>query len=324
MKLTDKAAIATHRVIVYGAPKTGKSLLIAKLAEHYKLNWFDNEQGWMVLKSLPVAWQERINLITIPDSRTYPIAAETWLKLIKGDAGSICDAHGKWNCPLCKKDGSPVTEVHLNATQPDTINVFDGLTQFTNSLISHVTKTMPDDYKLQLDDWGNLKVLIDKFLSQVQAARYNVCCVTHEELVEFDDGKKRLVPSAGSAKSSMNTAKYFDDVIFAEVKNKKHTFGSGSTFAMNAVTGSRSGVEIEKSAVPSLLDIFTEYRIGMEIASPMPTPKLSSVEMVALEVKEQDIQAQIRFDTSAKATANTPGNNALANLKLMAQKGTIK
>lgn len=321
MKLTDKIATGTHRVLVYGPPKTGKSLLIGKLAEHYNINWFDCEQGYSVLRQLPMEWQERINLITIPDSRVFPVAAETWLKIVKGDAGTVCDIHGKWNCPLCKRDNAPVTEVHLNATKANTINVFDSLTKFTNSLVSHITKAQPDDYKLQLDDWGNLKVLIDKFLSQVQAARYNVCCITHEELVTFEDGKTRLVPSAGSAKSSMNTASYFDDVIYAEVKNKKHMFSSSSISGMNTVTGSRSGIEIEKQTVPTLLDIFTEYRLGMELPNESIRPSNNDSNSTIITTNSGII------DTSGTAVKNnnsaTPGMNALANLKLMAQKGKV-
>lgn len=304
MKLTEKAIATNHKVLVYGAPKTGKTELVGRLSEHYNINLFDCDQGWTTLTKLPVEWQERINIINVPDSRVYPIAAETWLKIIKGDAGTVCDAHGKWNCPLCKKNNAEVTEVHLNATPRNTINVFDSLTQFTNSCISHITKAMPDDYKLQLDDWGALRVLIDKFLSQVQAARYNVVCITHEEEVGFEDGKKRLVASSGSANSSRNTAKYFDDVIYCEVKNKKHTFGSASTFGMSMVTGSRSGIEIEKSTNPTLLDIFTEWRQGMELVMPDIVESLISV----------DARKEV---VDNKLAVITPGQQALINLQKM-------
>lgn len=320
MKLTDKIASATHRVLVYGAPKTGKSLLVGKLAEHYELDWFDSENGWSVLTQLPKEWQARINIISVPDSRVYPIAAETWLKTIKGDTGTVCETHGKWNCALCKKDSSPTTEVSLGTNGPNKIVVFDSLTQFTNSIISHITKGQPDDYKLQLDDWGNLKVLVDKFLGQVQAARYNIICITHEEQVSFEDGKFRLVPSSGSAKSSMNTAKYFDDVIYAEVKNKKHMFGSSSAYGMNMVTGSRSGVEIEKQAVPTLLDIFTEWRQGMELSNEVKNSGLvTSGVGTSNVVSTVDKGPALVTVTTANVTSNnmtkTPGQIALENMK---------
>lgn len=272
MKLLKKETIATHRVLIYGGPKTGKTELASKLAEKFNLIWFDLENGYTTLLKLPHEWKERIELISIPDSRVFPIAIETMMKVVKGTPTNICHAHGKVDCAICKKEalGKDIndffTTIELNATQPDTIVVIDSLTQFTNSAIAHITKAQPDDYKLQLDDWGALRVLMDKFLSQIQVARYNVVCITHEEEVAMEDGKKKIVPVCGSSNSSRNTAKYFDHVVYAEVKNKKHTFGSSTGFGMNMVTGSRTDVALENSEkagkVPSLLDIFTNTTPG--------------------------------------------------------------
>jgi hypothetical protein len=272
MKLTQKETIATHRVLIYGAPKTGKTELAAKLSEHYNLLWFDLENGYTTLLKLPQAWKERIDIISIPDSRVYPIAIETMMKVVRGTPTNICHEHAKVDCAICKKAalGKDMndffTTVELNATKSDTIVVIDSLTQFTNSGIAHITKQQPDDYKLQLDDWGALRVLMDKFLSQIQVARYNVVCITHEEEVGMEDGKKKIVPVCGSSNSSRNTAKYFDHVVYAEVKNKKHTFGSSTGYGMNMVTGSRTDVALEtteKDKVPTLLDIFTSWK-GLE------------------------------------------------------------
>lgn len=260
-KLTSLSHSATHRVLIFGGPKTGKSELAGRLSEHFNLLWFDCEKGWVTLTKLPPEWQDRINVISIPDSRTYPIAAETWLKVIKGLPSKICHEHGKVDCAICKKAEASFEEVHLNAIGPDTIVVFDSLTQFSNSCVANITKNQPDDYKLQLDDWGNLRVLIDKFLSQVQAAPYNIICITHEEQVPMEDGKMKLVPVSGSSKSSMNTAKYFDHVIYCEVKNKKHIAASATTYGNNIITGSRTGVELEKDAVATLLRIFKQQPV---------------------------------------------------------------
>lgn len=257
-KLSSLSHSATHRVLIFGGPKTGKSELAGKLSEHFNLLWFDCENGWVTLTKLPSEWQEKINIISVPDSRTYPIAAETWLKVIKGIPTKICQEHGKVDCAICRKDLKPFEEVHLAATPNDTIVVFDSLTQFSNSCVANITKNQPDDYKLQLDDWGNLRVLIDKFLSQVQAATYNIICITHEEQVPMEDGKIKLVPVSGSSKSSMNTAKYFDHVIYCEVKNKKHIAASSTTYANNIITGSRTGVELEKDPASTLLSIFKQ------------------------------------------------------------------
>ena len=39
MKLTEFAPSAARKVLVYGPPKTGKTDLVGRLAEHYVLHW---------------------------------------------------------------------------------------------------------------------------------------------------------------------------------------------------------------------------------------------------------------------------------------------
>lgn len=260
MKLSEKAHSLTHKVIVYGAPFTGKTELVGKLALHYNLLWFDLENGYVTLSKLPLALQERIELISIPDSRAFPIAVETLLKVVKGTEVKVCEVHGKVGCPICKKEGNPEVRICLNEVGPDTIVVIDSLTQFTASGISHITKTQPDDYKMDFGDWGQLAVIVDKLLSQIQAARYNLVCISHELEVKMEDGKVKLVPVCGSSQSSRNTAKYFDHAVYAEVKNNKHIAGSSTGYKNNVVTGSRSNVEMEKSVEPNLFDIFTSWK----------------------------------------------------------------
>ncbi len=310
MKLTNKAVSATHRVLLYGGPKTGKTELAGKLSEHYKLIWFDIENGYVTLTKLPKPWQERIELVSIPDSRVFPIAIETLMKVVKGTEVFICEAHGKVGCALCKKDKLPETRVCLNETQADTIIVFDSLTQLTNSGIAHITKLQPDDYKLDYADWGQLAVLMDKFLSQVQVARYNVVCITHESEVELNDGKKKLVPVCGSSKSSANTAKYFDHVVYVEMRNKKHVAGSSTGFSVGIVTGSRTDVELEKAGEhATLLDIFTSWKMkGSNVNE--QGDNLSRV----LEPGNSQSAADVNVDLS-DPIAMTPGQIALANLK---------
>ena len=253
--LKSLQASATASVIVYGAPKTGKSLIAGELAEHFKLIWVDMENGHDTLFQLPEAWQENIELINLPDTRGYPIAIETVLKMIKGPV-AICEQHGKVNCMICKRSEGAVVNVNLPALDNNTIVVFDSLTQLTNSAISHITKGEAEDYKLNYDDWGNLGKLLDMFLSYLQQASYNVVVISHEAEVETEGKKKTLVPVGGTRNFSRNVAKYFGHVVYAERKNKKHVFSSSSTYATTIMTGSRTAVEVEGMEKPSLLSIF--------------------------------------------------------------------
>lgn len=266
-KLSEMTLAKTHRALVFGGPKVGKTELVAQLSSMFDLFWFDLENGWETLLKLPKEQQERIELIQIPDTKIFPIAIETCLKVITGARVEICHKHGKIACQLCKKDNLPFTVVELNALPQTSIVVFDSITQLANSAMNHITKTMDDTYKPEWSDYRNQGQLMDKFLSQVQQAKFNICCITHEAEVEFDDGRKKLVPVAGTTNFSRNTAKYFDHVIYAEVRNKKHTFASSTTYANNILTGSRTDVEIEKSDKPTLLDIF-KYQTEPKPTSP--------------------------------------------------------
>jgi hypothetical protein len=281
MKLSQKTASKSHRCLLFGPPKSGKTQLAGALASDFNLIWFDLENGVDTLKKLPQEQQERIEVISLPDTRSFPIAVETCLKAIRGTKGSICELHGKWICATCAKMGSPGIDIELNSLGLDTIVVFDSLTQLTNSAIAHITKNQPDDYKLAYDDWGNLGKLMDTFLSQVQQAPFHIVCISHETEVEMEDGKQKLVPTAGTRNFSRNTAKYFDEVVYCEVKNRKHVAASSTTYSGNILTGSRSGTVLETEAVASLVSIFKGERGSVNSVSVSATQNTPATKAVS-------------------------------------------
>lgn len=267
MKLTDKVASLVTSVLIYGPPKVGKSQLAGALSEFKNLVWIDMENGYSTLLKFPEEWKQRIEIISLPDTRSFPVAIETCLKLIKGGPVKICDTHGKVNCAMCTKDNKPFTSVELNKLGSDTVVVFDSLTQLTNSAIAHITQGKPDDYKLDFTDWGNLGKLMDIFLSHVQQAPFNVVCISHETEAEMEDGKMKIVPVAGTKAFSRNTAKYFSHVVYAEVKNKKHNFYSSTTSASNLNTGSRTGISLESIVDSPLITLFRDAPISQPKAA---------------------------------------------------------
>lgn len=256
MKLTDKVDSLRERVLVFGGPKSGKTELAARLAEQFNIHLFDMENGYKTLRKLPAAWQERVNVYSIPDTRVYPIAIETMLKVVTGLPIDFCVEHAKVNCMICKKDGKPMEHVELNALGGDDIVIFDSLTQLANSAMAHVKKNDDDLDKPEWTDFMKQGFLMDKILSQCQHAKYNLVAITHEVEAELENGGKKLVPVAGTREFSRNTAKYFDHVVYCELKNKKHAFGSATDYALSVLTGSRSDVAIEKLGTASLLPFF--------------------------------------------------------------------
>lgn len=255
-KLSEVSDQVAKKVLVYGASGSGKTRAVGQLANKYNLIWLDGENGWETLKQLPKEAQARIELIRIPDTKDLPMFAETVAKILTGAPCKVDDATGKVNHPLREKDKRPYTEVHMAEVDRDTILVIDSITQLVSSVTFQIIKGKPDDYKLDWDDWGNLGVVMNKLLTYIQAARYHVVAITHENIVTNVDKSEAIVPVGGTRNFSRNTGKYFGDVVYMEVKNKKHMAASSTVFSNKISTKSRTDVALEKDAEVDLLKLF--------------------------------------------------------------------
>lgn len=278
MKLTKIAQNPIQHILVYGPPKVGKTQLVTELTKQFNIFYIGLEQGHAVFYKLSHEQQERVEMLLLPDSKDWPIAAETLTKVFKkNDVGyNVCNEHGKIDCQVCKMkqlkepEGEFFTHVNLYALGRDWVVVVDSITQFTDSCIAHITKSQPDDYKLVQDDWGNLAKLMANFFGRAQVTPFHLVCISHETEAEMEDGKTKIVPTAGSRNFSRNSAKYFDHVVYCQVSQGKHTFASMTTQTINIVVGSRTDVDIKKE--PSLIPFFTG-----EIKKPEAQPSIPNV-----------------------------------------------
>lgn len=263
MKLADYKPAAARKILVYGAPKTGKTDLVGQVAAIKKLWWFDLEDGIKTLLGSPrmtAAALDNIELFKIPDTQTFPIAARTLLKVIKGNPVAICHAHGAVACPVCTKAGAPTSSISLKDFTNDDVLVIDSVSQLAASAMNDIQKDVIAadrfDKKPDWDDYANQGRIMDRIFSIMQQAPFHVIAISHEQLVEMEDGKKKLVPIGGTSQFSKTFAKYFDDVVYCEVVNKKHKVGSSTGYSNSITTGSRTNKVLESMAEPSLLELF--------------------------------------------------------------------
>lgn len=256
--------------VVFGKPKTGKTELVGELAEHgFNLHWVDLEAGSKTLiNSVSPEAQERIMIYKIPDTREAPMAVETCLKVIRPGSYLICHKHGKIGlpkCPLCAKDLKAGYDA-LDNTKfgMKDILVFDSITQLSASIMAHIGTGKDDTWKPDWDDWNREGNILDTFLGKVQNAPFHVICISHENAVKIND-KESLVPTAGTRNFSRNSAKYFDEVVYTNIRNLRHEAASSTTYSNSIVTGSRSRTKLEdqkevdvktKESHISLLPIF--------------------------------------------------------------------
>lgn len=258
MKLTDyKQTKESDKTLIIGLPGTGKSTLAANLSLTHHLIWIDIENGVKTLTKLPQTAQDNIDLIMIPDSAAVPMAADTIVKLFKTGKANICNEHGKIDCALCKVNKpTEFSFIDFSTLTKNDIVVLDTVTQLGFSILSHVTRKIDLETKLDWEQWGTIRRLTEFIASQIQAFDFNFVCIAHLADSKLEDGKVMLVPQFGSSVMSGTFAKVFDHVVYTEVVNGKHKAGSSTGYKNNILTKSRTDFRIEDLPVPSLLPIY--------------------------------------------------------------------
>ena len=166
MKLHEDEDILGSTTLLYGEPKTGKTELAGRLAEYFKIIWFDLENGSRTLRTrIPKAYHPNIELIKIPDTRTNPVGINTLLKVYTGAPVQICNIHGLIGCVSCAKIQGGTTRVCLNElNKEEHLVVCDGLSQLTDSAYSQISGGDPTK-KFEWDDWLKLNQLLAMVLS---------------------------------------------------------------------------------------------------------------------------------------------------------------
>jgi len=263
-----------QHILVFGPPKSGKTVLVGKLAEHFRLVWLDLDGGVKAIRNnVAPEFHKNINVISMPDSKAFPVAIETTLKIFTGAPVRICAKHGVHQCSACVKDpGAAWTEFCLNTMEDDQILVIDHAAQLSQSCTNFITKGKGDDYKPDWDDWMKQGVLLDRIFSHIQTGRYHCCVITHEMGIEMEDGKEKLVPTCGTRNYSRTFAKFFDHIVYSELFNKKHKFTSSTTGTLNALTGSRTNVALEAEQTPELYMMFDKVRRTAQVAKTPSSP----------------------------------------------------
>jgi DNA polymerase III delta prime subunit len=246
-----------QHVCLFGFPGTGKTTLAGKLAEEgYKINWFSIDNGHAPLYELSEAAKDRINLINLPDTRDFQVGYATCVKLATGLPFNLCSKHGQIECSVCKQKGGEFERVCLAEQDSNTVAVFDPISQISRSAINFILKDKSDEFKPEWDHWRYQGNLMHKFLTYIQQAPYHAICITHAVEARFEDGKKCLVPEIGTDNFSRNAGGFFDHLVYCEVTNARHKFGSGTTYSSGVTTKSRRHIKIEDMKEPSLKPFF--------------------------------------------------------------------
>ena len=308
-----------HHLCEHGEPKTGKSTLAAYLAElGWNLKWLSVDNGHSILHKLSPLAQDRVDLIAIPDTATFPVGMDTFWKCSSGLPGQVCNLHGQWNCSICrsqKLEGPDHwTQVHFNSLDPNQdIVVFDNITACAESAMNFIMHKRAEGSVPGWDEFRAQGIMMNKFLLNLQVAKFNVIAIAQSTQTKLEDGSVSYVPCIGTGpfSGSHNAGQYFDSVLFLNTLNGTHRVGSKSTYKNGVVTGSRTDVAIEDMKVPSLAPFFPplhkEKKGGPEIANEPTTighrPTTTETQISALH-ETTNIKGDV---------PDNPTNSTLAN-----------
>lgn len=285
-----------HSILIYGPPRVGKTRLAASIARAVGVNtmhWFDLENGADTIVAMALQGiismedAKKIILYKIRDLPDQPVAMDTILKcIVNGKERFLCLTHGRVECPAClklfpKKDDKKGWYPPFNIDKLGSKDwvVIDTGTQLGISMINYLMKGSGYEVKPGWDEYGPQGRMLSDVCTTIQAAaNCNFIMITHQMILDekdkFVEGKMipkeqeqaqfgGIYPLLGTKQFSVNCAKYFGHIIYCHMNNlSKHAAGSSSTYKNGVITGSRSGLVIEKESTPDLSLVFSKLALS--------------------------------------------------------------
>lgn len=251
-QLADKPQ--NHRVIIYGAPGSGKTWSIGKLALTHNLYYFSLENGHQTLLNpncVPIEARKNVHVIQMMDTPESPIVSTSLDAFFKNKKGSFCEKHGRNLCAECKANKDPFIDIELDKLSSKDILIFDSLTQWAESISFFLTKDNPEA-KGDFEYYRKLGLYLGRSLSRIQlVSSCSIIVISHETDTESVTGNERIVPAGGTRNFARNNSRYFDSVFHCYKENKKHKIASSSTYSNVIDAKDRTGFDASEFQNPA-------------------------------------------------------------------------
>ncbi len=304
VKQAGQAEVVTnHNFLVYGLPKTGKTELVATVAEAEEFDtiyWFDPDNGIETVRrmfkdgKISEAALRKIVYIKIPDTRVNPQAIVTLLAAIcTRNPVTICEQHGAVACADCKREGKGSIPFHYVKLTKRCAIVIDSLSAVGDSALNKACEGKPSEYKPQLDDYGSVNKWLTDLCITLQAAEVcPVFAITHATVEKDELGNEKITPICGSSTFSGKVAKYFGTVIYMEKKMGKHKASSTSLSNMGTQAGSRLGLNLDTAPKLDLVQSLRDCGYFTSLQGAPSSPALT-VKAVSEEAPKSGLAAML-------------------------------
>lgn len=276
----------THRLILFGAPGSGKTWAIGKLATTHRLHYFSLENGHQTLLNpacVPIAARDNVEIIRMFDTPETPIVATSLDAFFKTRKGSFCEAHGRNECPLCKSTRGTDTVIDIASLTHEDILIFDSLTQWEASISFFLTRSTDGEIERSgdkvFDYYRKLALYLSRSLSRLQLiSNCSFIVISHEVGIETVTGDDKIAPAGGSKNFARNNARFFDGAYHLFKENKKHRMASSSLYSTVIDTKDRTAFDTSRFKDPgnALLALFNPDKLPEILASENPNESTKS------------------------------------------------
>jgi DNA polymerase III delta prime subunit len=261
---------AAHHILLYGLPKTGKTLVaasVAKLDFIRKVYYFDLDNGFASVINaeltpgvpyLTDAELDKIEVMPIVDSPAGDVDTFEKMNIVNEEVPKAAlilskvlrerkthyysyDLQG-----LAVKPTANTIDFNFHQLTNKDCIVIDSGTQLSNSLYTLAQVANPD-YRDPRKWWGAFTQNANALLSKLQSSKAHIVMVCHANVIEADPikmTKAETIPIFGSAPYSRNVGRYFDSVIYLHVSAGKYKSISLASSKGRVMAGTRFNIDI--------------------------------------------------------------------------------
>lgn len=237
--------------LIFGPPKTGKTVLAGKLSKKFKVLYFDTENSretFYAPNNAEFFNLDNIYVQPIFDTSRRPLAQEFFRDFFDGKKVKVCPDHGLKVCPACTANKLDFNEYAITDIPEDMIVVIDSASQLDISIQSKVYGGAGKNWetaKATFDQWAQCNHIWDNIGTTIQNCGnipVKILMIHHQH----KDDDNRMYPSVSTKNYGATYSKFFSHVIRTGAENRKYSVAV-TAIEGKGDAGNRAGITSMKT-----------------------------------------------------------------------------